>query len=94
MSKIRRIRLKTKKYIPIPGTSPGSIQLYKDALKPQITVYSYNSDEFYSEKIDSLDELEIQIDKYKDHYKWIEIKGIGDANLLSFLEKNFTINKL
>lgn len=94
MSKIRRIRLKTKKYIPIPGTSPGSIQLYKDALKPQITVYSYNSDEFHSQKIDSLDELEIQIDKYKDHYKWIEIKGIGDANLLSFLEKKFTINKL
>ena len=94
MSKIRRIRLKTKKYIPIPGTSPGSIQLYKDALKPQITVYSYNSDEFHSQKIDSLDELEIQIDKYKDHYKWIEIKGIGDANLLSFLEKKFNINKL
>ena len=51
MSKIRRIRLKTKKYIPVPGISPGSIQLYEDALKPQITVYSYNSDEFYSEKI-------------------------------------------
>lgn len=94
MSKIRRIRLKTKKYIPVPGTSPGSIQLYEDALKPQITVYSYNSDEFYSEKINSLDELETQIDNYKDHYRWIEIKGIGDANLLTFLEKKFNINKL
>jgi magnesium transporter len=94
MSKIRRIRLKTKKYIPVPGTSPGSIQLYEDALKPQITVYSYNSDEFYSEKINSLDELETQIDNYKDHYKWIEIKGIGDTKLLTFLEKKFNINKL
>lgn len=94
MSKIRRIRLKTKKYIPVPGTSPGSIQLYEDALKPHITVYSYNSDEFYSKKINSLDELETQIDNYKDHYRWIEIKGIGDAKLLTFLEKKFNINKL
>jgi magnesium transporter len=94
MSKIRRIRLKSKKYIPVPGTSPGSIQLYEDALKPQITVYSYNSDDFFSEKINSLDELEIQIDKYKDHHRWIEIKGIGDANLLTFLGKKFDINKL
>jgi len=94
MSKIRRIRLKTKKYIPVPGTSPGSIQLYEDALKPQITVYSYNSDEFYSEKVSSLNELEIQIEKYKDHHRWIEIKGIGDADLLTYLEKKFEINKL
>ena len=94
MSKIRRIRLKTKKYIPVPGTSPGSIQLYEDALKPHITVYSYNLDEFYSKKINSLDELETQIDNYKDHYRWIEIKGIGDAKLLTFLEKKFNINKL
>lgn len=94
MSKIRRIRLKARKYVPVPGTSPGSIQLYEDALKPQITVYSYNSDEFYSEKINSLDELDIQIEKYKDHHRWIEIKGIGDANLLTYLEKKFGINKL
>ena len=94
MAKIRRIRLKTKKYIPVLGTSPGSIQLYEDALKPQITVYSYNSDEFYSEKINGLDELEIEIDKHKEHYKWIEIKGIGDVRLLTLLEKKFNINKL
>lgn len=94
MSKIRRIRLKTKKYIPVPGTSPGSIQWYEDALRPQITVYSYNSEKFYSQKINSLDELETQIDTYKDHNSWIEIKGIGDANLLTFLEKKFNINKL
>lgn len=94
MAKIRRIRLKTKKYIPVLGTSPGSIQLYEDALKPQITVYSYNLDEFYSEKINGLDELEIEIDKHKEHYKWIEIKGIGDVSLLTLLEKKFKINKL
>lgn len=94
MSKIRRIRLKTKKYIPVPGTSPGSIQLYEDALKPQITVYFYNLDEFYSEKINSIDELEIQIEKHKELHRWIEVKGIGDADLLTYLEKKFSINKL
>jgi magnesium transporter len=94
MSKIRRIRLKTRKYIPVPGTSPGSIQLYEDALKPQITVYSYNIDEFFAESVNSIEELDIQIEKYKEHHKWIEIKGIGDANLLTYLEKKFGINKL
>jgi magnesium transporter len=94
MSKIRRIKLKTKKYIPIPGTSPGSIQLYEDALKPQITVYSYNLENCYQETINNIEELEINIEKYKNHHQWIEIRGLGDADLLTYLEKKFNINKL
>jgi magnesium transporter len=94
MSKIRRIKLKTKKYIPIPGTSPGSIQLYEDALKPQITVYSYNLENCYQETINNIEELEINIEKYKNHHQWIEIRGLGDADLLTYLEKKFNINNL
>jgi magnesium transporter len=42
MTRIRRISLKSKKYIPISGSSPGSIQLYEGALKPRITTILLN----------------------------------------------------
>lgn len=94
MAKIRRIRLKHRKYIPIPGISPGSIQLYEGALKPKICLYSYNSEEFYAEEVKSIKDLDQLIDKYQNYHIWIEIKGIGDADLLTFIENKFTINKL
>ncbi|WP_395802660.1 magnesium/cobalt transporter CorA [Daejeonella sp.] len=94
MAKIRRIRLKKRKYIPVPGISPGSIQLYKGALKPKISFYAYTTEEFYNEDINSNQSLELLLNKYKDYHIWIEIKGIGDADLLSFIESKFNINKL
>jgi magnesium transporter len=94
MAKIRRIRLKKRKYIPVPGISPGSIQLYKGALKPKISFYAYTTEEFYNEDINSNQSLELLLNKYKDCHIWIEIKGIGDADLLSFIEIKFNINKL
>ncbi|MDO8992006.1 magnesium/cobalt transporter CorA [Daejeonella sp.] len=94
MAKIRRIRLKSQKYIPIEGTSPGSIQFYEGVLKPEITVHSYNEDEYYTEKIKSVDELAIHLDLLPDLNRWIDIRGIGDANLLEYLEKKFSVNKL
>lgn len=94
MAKIRRIRLKPKKYIPIAGISPGSIQFYEGALKPEITVYSYSGEEFYTESIQSIADLDKHLDQYPRLNRWIDIKGIGDPGLLEYLEKRFCINKL
>ncbi len=94
MSKIRRIRLKSKKYIPIAGISPGSIQLYEGALKPEITVYSYSKMEYHTQTIKNIKELEKHLDLYPDLNRWIDIRGIGDTDLLEYLEKKFSINKL
>lgn len=94
MAKIRRIRLKKRKYIPVPGISPGSIQLYEGALKPKINFYSYNAHEFHQEEVKDKKELDLLLEKNKDYQIWIEIKGIGDADFLSYIETKFNINKL
>lgn len=94
MAKIRRIRLKKRNYIPVPGTSPGSIQFYKGVLQPKITFYSYSTEEFHQEEIIDINVLESVFEKHKDNHIWIDIKGIGNADLLNFIETKFKISKL
>ena len=94
MSKIRRIRLKSKKYIPVPGNSPGAIQLFEGALIPKIWAHSYNADEYHSQVINSTEELDRHFDLYPSLTHWIDIRGIGDLNLLAYIEKKFKIHKL
>lgn len=94
MAKIRRIRLKSKKYALLPGVSPGSVQLYEGALEPVITAYSYSASEFHSAAIKSYDELDSHLDKYSKLTHWIDVKGIGDLALYEYLEKKFKIHKL
>lgn len=94
MAKIKRIRLKKRKYIPIPGISPGSIQLYEGALKPIINFYAYKTEDFHHQEVKNTIELDDLLNKYQDFHIWIEVKGIGDADLLSFMENKFGVNKL
>ncbi len=94
MAKIRRIRISSRKYIPAAGTSPGSIQLFEDAIKPKITVHSYSADEYYAEEVISPIELDKHLINYKNLTHWIDIRGIGDIELLEYIEKKFGINKL
>ncbi|MDP3468212.1 MAG: magnesium/cobalt transporter CorA [Daejeonella sp.] len=94
MARIRRISLKSKKYVPVSGTSPGSVQLYEGALEPKITVYSFKEEEFHSVNIKSYKEIEIEIESKKDFNYWIDIRGIGDLKLLEYLKTKFSINQL
>jgi magnesium transporter len=94
MARIKRISLKSKKYVPVSGTSPGSIQLYEGALKPKITIYSFKGDEFHSQIINSYEEIEIELNKYQGFNHWIDVRGIGDVKLLEYLQNKFSINKL
>lgn len=94
MARIRRISLKSKKYVPVSGASPGSIQLYEGALKPKITIYSFKGDEFHSIEVKTHEEIETEFEAYPGFNHWIDIRGIGDAKLLEFLQDKFSINKL
>ena len=94
MAKIRRIHLKSKKYIPVPGTSPGSIQLFEGALTPKITAYSYNASEYHHAELESVNALDLHFKKYSTLTHWIDIRGIGDLTLFDYLEKKFNIHKL
>jgi magnesium transporter len=94
MSRIRRISLKSKKYVPIYGTSPGSIQLFEGSLKPKIIIYSFKGDEFHSILANTLEEIESGLELHHGFNHWIDIRGIGDVKLLEFLQNKFSINKL
>lgn len=94
MAKIRRIRLKPKTYIPAPGVSPGSVQLYAGALKPKITVYSYSEMAYHCETVSSFTELDKHLKTHAALTHWIDIRGIGDLSLFDYLEKKFKIHKL
>jgi magnesium transporter len=94
MTRIRRISLKSKKYIPISGSSPGSIQLYEGALKPRITIHSFKSNEYHIKAINSCEEIDLELESYPGFNFWIDIRGIGDIKLLEYLQNKFSINKL
>ncbi|MGB4397962.1 MAG: magnesium/cobalt transporter CorA [Daejeonella sp.] len=94
MAKIRRIHLKQKKYIPLPGSSPGAIQLFEGALPPKITVYAYDSSEYYCDELNSIDELDEHLKKRPELTHWIDIRGLGDLSLYDYIEKEFNIHKL
>lgn len=94
MAKIRRIRLKSKKYEPIIGSSPGSVQLYQDALKPVINIHIYTNTDYQYFKLASIDELNNQLSQISNEKVWIEIHGIGDSDLLLYFQDKFSINKL
>lgn len=94
MSRIRRISLKSRKFVPITGASPGSIQLFEGALKPKITIYSFKGAEFQCTEVNSPEEITLEINSHKGFNHWIDIRGIGDVKLLEFLQDKFSINKL
>lgn len=94
MAKIRRIRLKPKKYEPVIGSSPGSVQLYKDALKPVINIHIYNNSDYQYFKLTTIYELNNKLSQISDKKVWVEIHGIGDSELLLYLQDNFRISKL
>jgi magnesium transporter len=94
MSRIRRISLKSKIYVPVTGSSPGSMQIYEGALKPQITIYSFKLNELNIQTINSFEEIDKELESYPGFNFWIDIRGIGDIKLLEYLQNKFSIDKL
>jgi magnesium transporter len=94
MSRIRRISLKSKIDVPVTGSSPGSMQIYEGALKPQITIYSFKLNELNIQTINSFEEIDKELESYPGFNFWIDIRGIGDIKLLEYLQNKFSIDKL
>jgi len=94
MAKIRRIRLKSRKYAPVPGDSPGSVQIYEGAREPKINAYAYNGSELYCEPVSSAEELDRHFKKYPSLTHWIDIRGVGNLTLFEYLGERFGIHKL
>jgi magnesium transporter len=95
MSKdVKRIRYKTRRRPIEVGTTPGSINVPDDALKPVIMVYSYNEQELVSSEGKTLEVILAQFKKCNDHTHWIQVKGLGDVKLMEEIGSHLGINPL
>ena len=94
MAKQPKYRRKHKQYtLPEAGLSPGSVYIAKDALKPIVTVYKYNSEVYEVSEIDGIENIEQLISDQRFSY-WIEIKGFNSTRLFEILNRQLDINKL
>src|ERR1700712_3928569 len=76
------------------GERPGTISVPEDALKPIISIYSYNEKELVKCEGKSIDEVFKQLAKCNDHTHWIEVRGLGDAKLIEHVGSQLNINPL
>jgi magnesium transporter len=91
-SHIKRVRYKTRKRT--VGERPGSINIPEDALKPLISVFSYNEKELVSSQGENVKVVLDQFKKCRDHTHWIQIRGLGDAKLIEDIGNYLNINPL
>jgi len=76
------------------GASPGTIRISPDALKPQITLFSYNKATLKEEQSDDIDYM-LQCGKERPEYiHWVQIKGIGDAELVKKIGASLGLSAL
>jgi len=76
------------------GESPGAIIIPEDALKPLISVYSYNAKELVHSEGKNIKVVLDQFKKCTDHTHWIQVRGLGDAVLIEEVGSILTINPL
>ncbi|MES2807619.1 MAG: magnesium/cobalt transporter CorA [Bacteroidota bacterium] len=92
MSHIKKVH--QKKVNRTVGERPGVFSIAADALKPVISVYSYNEEEVVSDKGNDIKIVLAQLKKCKNHTHWIQIQGLGDANLINDIGEHLDINPL
>ena len=77
-----------------PGSSPGILTMPDVAVKSILKLYSFNAETLNEKNYESINEV---IDFIKEHSNlthWLEIKGIGDRQLLETICSNFGIHLL
>ncbi len=88
-----KIRLKRRNRT-APGASPGSLNIAADAPKPQITIYSYDSEQLDFKVLNGVNEI-VDLMKSKGNLRhWIDIKGFGDKEMIDQLCTSFNIHRL
>lgn len=77
-----------------PGTSPGTIVVADDASKPKLILYGYNTEVFETIADISINTAVTLIKANPAHNYWLQIKGIGDKQLLETISSAFGIHPL
>lgn len=80
--------------MPPPGTTPGSLVVSSDALTPQITLYTFSKTMFVESAVNSFEELIDLLALHPAETHWIQIRGLGDSQLLKNIQSHFNISTL
>src|SRR6201989_578575 len=76
------------------GANPGDIVIPEGALKPTISVYSYNAKELVSSEGKNIKVILDQFKECQDHTHWIQVRGLDAATLIEEIVSILTINPL
>lgn len=76
------------------GEMPGSIIIGRDALKPKISLFSYNKTDIKEVQNDDIDFVLDHVKRSPQYIHWIQIQGIGDAELVNKLGAGLSVNAL
>jgi magnesium transporter len=91
---IKRIRYTPRRKAGNIGDSPGAIVIPEDAVKPLLSVYSYNAKELVTSEVKNIKVALGQFKKCQDHTHWIQVRGLGDAALIEEIGSILKINPL
>lgn len=78
----------------LSGASPGQLLVADDAVIPQFKVYAYNETTLIEKEFNSLSDVLAFCKSNETLTSWIEIKGLGDKQMLIDITKNFSIHPL
>ncbi|MEJ6978921.1 magnesium/cobalt transporter CorA [Pedobacter sp. P351] len=93
--KFRRITIKkSKRTMPPPGTTPGSLKVSEDALPPKIRVYTFSKSFFLQTEIKEFNDLLKILEEHPDEIHWVDVKGLGDTQLLKNIQDRFGVSAL
>lgn len=75
-----------------PGASPGTIIADPTAPKPRVTVIGYSADTFVECEVSSVNEIGPLLGKWP--VIWVNVDGLGDAEVVSQLGEMFGLHRL
>ncbi|MFN3530714.1 MAG: magnesium/cobalt transporter CorA [Bacteroidia bacterium] len=76
------------------GAKPGSIIIPIDALASRVYLYTYNEEHFSETASLSVEEARNHAKPKTDQLRWIDIRGLADPQLYSWLAEDFGIHPL
>ncbi len=74
------------------NTLPGSVEAMKDAPPPVITVVAYSPTELVEKEIKKPSEIDVFLKKYP--VTWVNVDGLGDAEIIKEIGQMFKIHNL
>jgi len=88
-----RVKMVRKSVSP-PGASPGLIQPSSDSLIPKLVLVSYNSEAIMEMPCENLAEAFSKIKEQSQFKHWLEIKGLGEKQMLEELCEHYSIHRM